>query len=172
MELRRALIASGIKNPNIPQVVLRYTLEEDFTGTSTTILDSITSDEFQTFCNSNIGIRGQFEVGKFKIVHFDIKSNVTPASDRSYITHFWFDNYYYFPAVSQFYPISQNVIVPNSATSLATQGVLYTIKPVIVYRDGWVADIQIRTINTVPFNIWKAGTYTMTLSYLGEANYD
>ena len=175
MELRRALLVNGVSNPKIPQIVLTYTLAEDFVNTASTTLASLESSEINSFCDSCFGIRGNFEVGKFKILHVDVKSDATPAIDRSYLTHFWFDNYYYFPAGSQIYAMSQGVIVPKDTTNLTSNSPLYTLRPELVSQanKSWKVNIMARTnAAIVPFTIWKAGTYTMTLSYLGEANYD
>lgn len=175
MKLRRLLIQNGTLPSNIPQLVIQYELTEDFLVNASTTLTSIDSNEIQTFFDTYCGIRGQYPVGTFKLLHIDVKSDVPPTSNYSYITHFWYDEYLYYTAQSQRYSVDTVVVVPqrDNHNALISNSPLYTLRPVIGTESSGKHSISVvaRT-SSAPFDIWKAGVYTFTISYLGEVIYN
>lgn len=152
-----------------PKIVLTYTLAEDFTATSTTTLATITGGDLQTFFDTYLGTRGNFPVGTHKKIHVDVKSDVQAPSDYSYLVHYGYDVGVAFGATSQAAFIESAVLVIRNSTAWISQGALYTLHPTFSSLSGnvWTANIIARC-STAPFDVYKAGIYTMTIEYLGE----
>ena len=153
-----------------PKLVLQYTLAEDFATQATTDLATITSNDIQTFFDTHFGVRGSFPSGSAKHLRIDVKSNVTPASDYSYITHFWYESFVGFGAGSQVGFTPNNVVVRNGFAGFTSQAPLYTLRPEISNISGgsWVVTVKARCTGNAQFSVWKAGTYTFTIEYLGD----
>ena len=157
--------------PIPPKLVLQYTLAEDFTTQATTDLATITSDAIQAFFDTHLGVRGSFPSGSAKRLRIDVHSDVTPAPDYSYITHFWYEDFVGFNAAAQVGFTDNNVVVRNGYSGFLVQSTLYTLHPVLSNVSGgtWVVTVKARCTGNAQFSVWKAGTYTFTIDYLGAS---